>query len=548
MLIFISECFAQIENVPLNNPVYSYLKEMRVKRIISDYDDSDPNLSRFQVAGLLDKIQIKGNELSSAEKKLLNKYMIEFVPEKINKTTTASMFKSNMNVSDGFKYILDNKQKYLFSYQKNKNNIFIEPLGDVYYVNEISPSVKNNAWLFDGGFRFRGTVFEHLGYNFSVIKGGAAGDSVLVESAFPPIKSTFKYVENIENITNYDFTNGYLKYYAEPSEGMGISAQIGREKLKYGLGYSDRLALSGLAPDMDFLKFNFEYGIIRFSSVFASTAGEYNINRDLRYTKYFTANRLRLSFENLFDAGIGESIISSRGIELGYLNPMIFYKFVEMSLQDRDNGTVFFDLQTHFMKDLELQGTFFLDENILSNLSDMTKTSNKTAYQLGMYLYEPAGLKNLSFIFEYTKIRPFVYTHFDPENTYTSFGVIMGHPIGPNADQLFFKLNYNFNEKVSMNLQYQKVRKGQNVYNEKGELVKNVGGDVYQAVRTVDSDQSYFLDGVRINYDDVKFNLRYEPVKNYVFDFNFAYNFEENLTYGGSTEGSYGFVKFSLGY
>ena len=41
------------------------------------------------------------------------------------------------------------------------------------------------------------------------------------------------------------------------------------------------------------------------------------------------------------------------------------------------------------------------------------------------------------------------------------------------------------------------------MYNEK-ELVKNVGGDVYQAVRTVDSDQSYFLDEGRINYDDVK--------------------------------------------
>ena len=136
---------------------------------------------------------------------------------------------------------------------------------------------------------------------------------------------------------------------------------------------------------MDFLKLTFKYGIINFSSVFGSTVGEYSPNRDERYTKYFTANRLKLSFDKLFDVGIGETVISSRGIELGYLNPLIFYKFAEMSLQDRDNGTIFADIQTHFIKNLELQGTFFMDENILSNLSDLSKASNKTAYQLGLF-------------------------------------------------------------------------------------------------------------------------------------------------------------------
>ena len=250
--------FAQIENVPLNNPVYDYLKVMNIKRIITGYNDDVPNLSRFQVADFLKTIESKGNELSSAEKKLLKKYMISFVPEEINKKTTASMFHSNMDVSNGFDFGFSKKQKYIFAYEKNKNNIFIELLGDLYYVNSLSPNTDNNAQIFDGGLNFRGTVFEHLGYNFSFLKGGAAGDSVLIESAFPEIKTTFKYVEDIENITNYDFTNGYLKYFFEPSEGMGISFQVGREQLKYGVGYSSRLALSGKAPNLDFLKFQFQ--------------------------------------------------------------------------------------------------------------------------------------------------------------------------------------------------------------------------------------------------------------------------------------------------
>lgn len=545
----INDIFAQVENVPLNDPVYGYLKEMEVKRIITGYNDDDPNLSRFEVAGFLDTIQNKISQLSHTERKLLNKYRIEFVPEVMDKKNTASMFKSNMNVSSGFKYLFSQKQKYLFSYEKNKNNVFVEPLGNLYYVTQITPEVNKNAEIFDVGFRFRGTVFRHLGYNFSVAKGGADGDSILIESAFPQIKSTFKYVEDIENITNYEFVTGYLKYYTEPDEGMGLSVQLGREQLKYGVGYSERLALSGDSPDMNFLKFKFDYGILHFSSIFASTVGEYSDNRDLRYTKYFTANRLKLSFENLFEAGIGETVISSRGIELGYVNPLIFYKFLEMSLQDRDNGTLFFDLQTHFLKDFELQGTFFLDENILSNLSDMSKATNKSAYQVGFFYYEPLGLRDFSLQFEYTKIRPFVYSHYDQENTYTSFGTILGHSMGPNADQIFTKLNYNLNDRVSMSLEYQKIRKGKNEYNEKGELVKNVGGDVYIPYRDgTDDSQAYFLDGIRINYNYLRFNISLEPVKNYLFDVNYLYNTEDNLSSGDNFSSSLAYIRFSFRY
>ena len=540
---------AQIENVPLTDPVYNFLKEMRVKRIITDYNDDDPNMSRFQVADQLRLMFRKRTQLSRTENKILNKYMIEFLPEELNNKTTTSLFGGNTGASDGIKGLITDKQKYLFAYQKDKNNIFINVIGNLYYVNGIKPTVKSNSFLFDGGLDIRGSLFDRLGYNFSAAKGGAAGDSVLIESAFPSIKANFKYVEDIENIVNYDFTNGYLKYFTNPTDGMDLSFQIGREQLKYGLGYSKRLSLSGDAPNMNFLKFNFKYGIINYSSIFASTVGEFSPVRDLRYTKYFTANRIKLAFEDLFDVGIGEAIISSRGIELGYLNPLIFYKFLEMSLQDRDNGTLFFDLQTHFVKNLELQGTFFLDEDILGNLSDFSKQTNKTAYQLGFYWYEPAGIQNLALIFEYTKIRPYVYTHFDPKNIYTGFGVILGHPIGPNADQLFTRLQYNLSERITFNVELQKIRKGENVYNSKGELVKNVGGSVYDSfVWDRDDDQAYFLDGVRINDYNVRFNFIYEPLLNYTFDVNYVYNISKNITYGSITDQSYAYIRFNLGY
>jgi hypothetical protein len=523
---------------------------MSVKKIIPSINDDDPNLSRREVADFLIQIDSNLYELSNTEKKLLNKYKIEFIPGEMNEENTSVMFDGKESFVKRLGELFTKKKKYLYVIEKESNNLFVEGLGNYYLSQELKPNKKNTAQLFDVGIRARGTLFGHLGYNISILKGAVVGSNELAAITEPKIKSTFKFVEDIESFGNYEFENGYIKYHTEPVEDMNLSVQLGREQLKYGVGYSNRLALSGNNPNMDFIKFQFKYGIINYSSFTASTVGDFQKNRDDRYTKYFAANRLKLSFPDVLDFGIGESVIySSRGIELAYLNPIIFYKFVEMSLLDRDNATVFFDVQTHFLKNLELQGTFFLDENILFNLSGLDQYINKTAYQLGAYIYEPANIENLSLVLEYTRIRPYVYTHFDPKNTYTAFGVILGHEIGPNADQIFTKISYNFSEWVTINLEYQRIRKGHNIVDANGKLVRNVGGDVYQVHREgIDSDVAIFLDGERIDTDYALINLRVEPLRDFIFNINYIYRIDNNITKGTKSDFSYAYVRMNIEY
>lgn len=546
-LTFSGVAIAQVENVPIDDPVYLFIKEMRVKGLIKDYDNGLSGLSRFQVVNYLKEVKNSNAKLSVTEKSLLERYLVNFDPARINKNNTMSLFGGNYEMSKGFRDFFSDKQKYLFAYKSGTNNIFISALGHLGYNNRLKPDSKPNAKIFDAGFEMRGTLFEKLGYNFYVLKGGMTGDTVLAELMLPELRSNFKYLENIENVRSYDFAKGYLKYYFEPSEGMGISAQFGREKVKLGYGYSNSLIFSGNAPDMDFLKLSFKYGIINYYSFFGSGVGPFNADRSENYTKYFSSNRLMLSFENLFDIGIGETIISTDRLDMGYLNPVIFYKFVEHSLQDRDNGTIYFDIQTHFLKDLEFQGTFFLDENILSNLSDMSKSSNKTAYQLGFYWYSPVSIDNLSLIFEYTKIRPYVYTHFSTKNNYTSFGQIIGHPVGPNADQVYVEAAVNLSDRLRINLGFQKIRRGENIYAADGTLERNVGGDVFQTFRVgIDPDQSFFLDGIRINNNIYTVSLSYEPIRDFRFDLQYSYVTENNLTTGKFSDYSYGYGKFAV--
>ena len=548
LLGFIITLHAQVDNVPLNHPIYIFLKQMKVKNIIPYISDDVPNLSRFQVKNYLQEVETKSSELSSTEKKLFNRYKVEFY-EVLDTVHTNYFFSPYEDFGESLEGLFSNKIKYFYAFSEEDANLFVEMLGHYYYGQQYEPQV-NNAHLFDIGFRIRGTVFNHLGYNLTVFKGGVAGNNEVAELIYPKLLQSFKWVENIENIGNYDYTEGYLKYYTEPVTDMGLTFQLGREFKTIGYGYGNKLILSGLGPSLDFIQFDFDYGIVHFTSLHGTTVGNYSINMEDRYTKFWAFNRLKISLEKLFDIGIGESVIySGRGIDISYITPVGFYKFIEISTQDRDNANLYFDIQTNFLNNLELQGTFLLDENILSNLQNLDSYKNKTAYQLGLFWYKAFTLDDVSFIVEYTKIRPYVYTHYNQKNNYTGWGVNLGHPIGPNADELFNRISYDVNDWARVSMDYRYLRRGENVYDTTGTLIKNVGGDIdISHGQNPENETAIFLDGIRINNYILGINLRLEPLRDYVFEVTYNYNYEKNITLNTANTQSYLALKFQLGY
>jgi len=539
---------AQVENVPQNNRVYSFLKEMKVKNIIPYISEDIPNLSRFEVRELLHTVRKSFFRLSTTEKELLRWFEIEYSDSLLDETTTR-LFTPGRSFGSTFSELFSDKVKYLFTYQEEHANFYAEGLGHFYHGQQLKHEVTN-ANLYDIGFRLRGTVFDHLGYFFSVIKGGASGNKDLIEIIEPRVLTNFKWVEDAENIGNYDFHSAYLKFLAKPVEGMKISVQLGREPLTVGYGYGSKLVLSGDNPTLDFLQFKFDYGIVHFTSIHASTVGLFSTERNDRYTKFWAFNSLKFSLNGLFDIGMGEAIVySGRGIELAYLSPVPFYKFIEMNLQDRDNGNIYFELQTGFIPNLELQGTFFLDENILSNLGELDNFRNKTAYQLGAFWYEAFTINNLSWLLEYTRIRPYVYSHVDIKNTYTAWGTNLGHRIGPNSDEIFTRFAYNINRWIGASFEYRHQRSGENVYDNDGNLIKNVGGDIFVSHDlNREDDTAIFLDGIRIDTDIFQAGIRIEPFRDFVFDIIYNYSIQNNLTENTKQDFSYGLIKFTLEY
>ncbi len=548
-VISVSLCFSQVENVPLSYPVYDFLKEMSVKKIIA-FDEDSPNLSRFEVAAFLKTIDAEKSQLSSTETKLLNKYKVEFIPEESNNGNTWQMFGSGKKFSKNLEEFFSNKQKYIYKVGKEGNNSFIEGLGNLYGGVQLKPSEKKGTFMMDGGFRFRGTLFNHLGYNFEYLKGALFGDNNLAPYLEPRLRTDFKFNENSEILKNYDNIGSYLKYYIEPLEDFHLSAQFGREKTTLGFGYSSKPMLSGNGPDMDFFKLRANYGVLSFTSIFASTVGYFEKAREDRYTKYFAAQRLKVSIRDLFDVALSDVIIYNGRIDLAYLNPILFFTFAEKSLQDRDNKNFVFDIQTKFWKNVEFTGTLFIDDDEqFAFLTGKTDRSEKFIYQIGTMMYEPLSFKNFSLTVEYTKIRPYVYSHYDIKNNYTAYGQNLGLNLQPNADQIFTRLTYNISDWGRINFEYSHIRKGNNIYDANGVLIKNVGGDVLYNYRDgIDDPNAQFLDGERVNSDLFGLNFRWIPIRNYTFDFHYAYNIDHNITKGFKSDFSYGFVKLNINY
>lgn len=549
LLLICLQIFAQNDNVPIDHDVYLFLKEMKVKGILKGIHDDNPVMSRYEVNKHLELLNENINYLSVTEKRILKKYQDEFYDDKADSSNTFQFFGNGSGFSSDYSDFFSDKIKHMFSYHDTNANYYLEILGRALHGQQFKPFV-NNSSLFDIGFRFRGTVFNKLGYSLTAQKGGIAGSQDLAPTFDPRLNYNFKYYERFENIGNYDFAEGYLRYYVEPADGMNLALQIGREKLKLGYGYGSKLVLSGDHPVLDFIKMDFSYGIFSFTSIHASTIGEFHFDRELNYTKHIAYNRFKLSFDNLFDFGFGESIIySGRGIDLAYLNPFAFYKYVEMSLQDRDNGLVFLDFQSNFLKNLEFQATFFLDENILSHLQELDLFSNKTAYQVGAFWYSPFSIDDLSLVFEYTRIRPYVYSHVNIKNSYTSHAQNLGHRIGPNADEIHAAVTYNINEKMKVNFEFQHVRSGENIYDGQGNLIFNAGGDFMIGHRElIDAKYINFLDGERINRNIFSFNFRIEPIREVWFDLFYRYIAERNVIKETSVNSSFAYLRMMFNF
>jgi hypothetical protein len=526
LLVLPSVLWGQAENVPVSNPVYLFLDRMESRGLLTGYFDAILPLSRRVVAGHLSTIANAETSLTAVEREFLADYLSEFSYD-MNGSLNRSRGMINPPDSAGFSLsesLLGPMEKYLFAGGDSTISLFANGLltVDSRWIAGDALGHESAQYVQFGG-RFRGTAFGALGYYLEGTNAQFWGSrELLLRDDMLSQAHTLR----VTDTQNFDFAEGYVRY-----SGSIFSAQLGRERLLWGLGYDQQMVASGNVRVYDFIRAEARYKSFRYTFLHAWLLGEqssvnFTIPGDTTvYTeptnadKYFAAHRFEFSFPRLFDIGFQEMVIySNRSPDLAYLNPLIVIESAQRSRGERDNVYWAFDLETHFLPGLQLSGTILFDDLHLGEFFE-PRWYNRYAYQAGVALSDPLFLPNMLCVVEYTRVEPFVFSHNrSRESTYSSLDALLGPRIGPNADAWFFRLDWNPVNRVTLSGRVSLERSGENIYDSTGVLVKNVGGDYRQPHRPDDPNDRVFLDGNLMKASTIDARLTWEFVHQMWFE------------------------------
>lgn len=522
---------AQVELVPVSNPVYDFLKRMQLEGYIPEYNSGNIPVSRAEVADYLKTIKTKYSYLERIDKNLLNDYYVEFGYDISNTLENNSSFFG----SNGKKNIFDDKkQKHLFAYADSTVAFFFDGRGALSYRGSTGDSIgKNSISLGELGFRMRGTFLNTIGFYLNPTGGkklyGNRESSWFAQQTDKRLRTNNHWGGEGKTFDSFE---GYIRY---ENDSRLVAVTLGREQLNQGFGYVEKMLLSNNSVPFDYIRLDLSHKILKYSFFYGAIKGD-SLQRDIRY-KNISAQRLDVRFSNSFRMGFWDAvIISDNAFSLNYINPLSFLFSADLNTnndQTINNNSLFaFDCEYNPIKNLAVQGTIVIDDVNFSTLynKDTTANDNKLAYQIGLIWNKPFNLPGIVCAFEYTKIDPFTYSHRYNKSQYTNWGLPLGPLLPPNGDDFSFKFSFNSTNRLRLNFLYKHQRSAEGLeFDSIGNLLTNYGGYIFRG----DGDlikYNGFLYGNRINRDIFDFSIVYEPIKQFYFELKYQYKYQ-NLIY-----------------
>ena len=379
-----------------------------------------------------------------------------------------------------------------------KDNVFVNTKG-----LWIQGMVKDKFYFYTG---FHENQASYVNY----VDVGIKKDSVV------PGQGKIKFIGD----SKYDFSQSY--------GGIGyrlnnhFDFQFATDKIFVGDGYRS-LLLSDNAYNYPFLKITASFWKLKYMVVYAvmqDLKASYNLNTGFR-KKYATFHYLDVNIgkREKLSAGLFEAVIwnhdPSRGYELNYLNPILFLRPVENSVNSPDNEMLGFNLKYRINNKNILYGQIMLDEFLLHEVLDGSGFwANKQAGQLGYKSFDLFGTKNLNVQAEFNLVRPYTYQHRTSGQNYAHFNQALAHPMGANFYESVTFVNYRW-KNFFVEAKY--------IYSQRGldYPASNVGSDIFQSYETHPYDYgNYLLQGIvtTTTYKDLRISYLVNPKTNFTVE------------------------------
>lgn len=422
-------------NLPLDHWAYPFLERLEAKGVISGYELRVRPLPRAAVADLvlqaLTNAAQKPKRLTASDRRLLEQLASDLCDELSGHPLMTALppephFYSHREADAVFHFDLTAQQAILSNRRTDSSELLSETTLGGQLRGSLSRSVAFFAEVRNTLTRGEERDLDQENYDPS------HGEPITTSG---------------ENVYR-DRATAYFVY-----DKSRIRLEAGKDEFDWGPFYGQGAALSLSAPPAELLRFAVRTQPFKFTYMHAWL-------RSPLGPKYLAAHRLDVKPMSGLYLGLAETVVyAGRDVELAYLNPLMLYHVAEHHLGDRDNNNLSVDAVFTRIPTVTLSAEWYIDD-MTSTQSWRNYFGNKFAWSVGGLWADALMLPDLDLRLRYTKISPFVYSHWDSSNIYTHYDKIIGNPLGPNADEWSFQLGRQFGRDFRLELFHRRIRKG----------------------------------------------------------------------------------------
>jgi Capsule assembly protein Wzi len=482
VLLFISgfsyNGIAQSSFVPLNQDYYHLIDryEIRLGKFASHFHSNVKPFTRQSVVQLLDSLRAnKRMYLSRTDKWTLN--YLEIDNWEWKNDTTNDQSNSPQPI---LKHIYKKKTDF-FSFQNNDLDVHTSPVLDFGMGIDIKDNLRQNDLIINTrGVEIRGVLNKKLGFYTYFSDNQITQPTYLKEYARQnktfPYESFVKVIDNdsVRMHTNYFSARGYFVF--KPLKNLEM--QFGHDRNFIGSGIRSMILSDFSAPYLH-LKNTVQVGRFQYVALFAQLQNTQltrpTVNSVPLVPKYFSFHHINFNLTKNFNFGLFESVMFGKrqvGFDPNYLNPVIFYRFVEGLLGSSDNVIVGADFKGNFLQTASVYGQFVLDEFNLKENKKNGWWAKKYGGQLGIKYIDAFLIDNLDLQAEFNFARPYLYSHFSTYSNYVHYNLPMAHPLGANFKEYLFSLRYQPFPQIMLHATYLYAQRGEDKNNQ------NFGGNI----------------------------------------------------------------------
>ena len=309
-----------------------------------------------------------------------------------------------------------------------------------------------------------------------------------------------------------------------PSKFFSLTVGNGRQQIGSG---QNSILLSDNSRSHPYAAIQTKVWKLRYTNLYSGYFQQNN-STQLFYNpnKFSTTHYLEFIPNKKFSIGFFETVVFkssdtlvTRGYDLNYLNPIIFYRPVEYSTGSSDNVLMGLNISYNPFKKFNLFGQFLIDEFLFAYLKADVQHffnpnantaqpsgwwANKHAGLMGFKWKEPFSLKGILLHSEISYARPYIFTHLSNKENYGNNNLPLGHHLGANFEHWLTFLTFAKNN-LMVEFSYELGKQGLD-----RNQTENWGSNVNLSYNTRQNEfGNYMLQGFLSTYQKTTISVNY---------------------------------------